>query len=131
VPVAALVVLFWLFEADMSLLVLLGCALELAEFIEFEADILLEMSVEAAVVEDDGVPDRLELLLWHLSEIMRTSVTLMVCCAPLVVSLPELPLEPLVADELALPCVPVTSTVCPTCACSCESLPDRLIVRPD
>jgi hypothetical protein len=95
VPVAALVVLLSLVEL-------------------FEADMLLELSVEAAVVEDDGVPDRLELLLWHLSEIMRTSVTLIVCCAPLVASLPELPLEPLVAEELALPCVPVTSTVCPT-----------------
>jgi len=68
-------------------------------------------------------------LLWHLSEIIFTSVTCSDCCAPAVLLLPAL----LVAlpELLALEGVPVTSIVCPTCGWSCESLPDSWIVRPD
>ena len=92
-------------------------------------ELLLAMELElgvlpaaAAVVVSVGAPVvlMLELLLWHLSETIFTSVTCSVCCAPAVL----LWSAELAVAELALAGVPVISTVCPTCGCSCESLPD-------
>jgi hypothetical protein len=130
VPVAALFALLWV--CDMSLLVVeldgeLLLAIELleadgelllADWLLAVSDIELELGLLAAAAEvvSAGAPVvlMLELLLWHLSETIFTSVTCSVCCALLVlVSLAELAVE-----ELAVAGVPVISTVCPTCGWS-------------
>ena len=85
----------------------------------------------AAVVVSDGAPALLDVLLWHLSEIIFTSVTCSICCAPaLLASLAGVPLVP-APEALAELDVPVISTVCPTCGCNCASVPESWMLRPD
>jgi hypothetical protein len=130
VPVAALFALLWLWDMSLLLVVELDGELLLAiELLEADGELLLadwllalsDIELElgllaAAEVVSAGAPVELmlELLLWHLSETIFTSVTCSVCCALLLlVSLAELAVE-----ELAVAWVPVISTVCPTCGWS-------------
>lgn len=152
VPVAAVFALLWslLVLAELAgvllaaaLFVSAGALLAAAAAELFEAadwsdivDVEFVATGVSAVVLAAGAPALLDVLLWHLSEIIFTSVTCSICCAPvLLVSLAGVPLVPAfpagAPEALAELDVPVISTVCPTCACNCASVPESWMLRPD